>query len=81
MSKQYAHLYAMAKTSVKFQNDWPKTEGGVALTSQLLTNGQTDERTNGRVTARLYRTCVLTQVRQKVNKRGRSVIRRKNLFL
>ena len=25
MSKQYAHLQAMAKTSVKFQNDWPKT--------------------------------------------------------
>ena len=42
MSKQYAHLHAMAKTSVKFQNDWPKTVGGVALTSQLLTNGQTD---------------------------------------
>ena len=59
MSKQYAHLHAMAKTSVKFQNDWPKTVGGVALTSQLLT----DKRTNGRVTARLYRTCVLTQVR------------------
>ena len=45
MSKQYAHLHAMAKTSVKFQNDWPKTVGGVALTSQLLTNQQTDERT------------------------------------
>ena len=42
MSKQYAHLHTMAKTSVKFQNDWPKTIGGVALTSQLLTNGQTD---------------------------------------
>ena len=45
MSKQYAHLHTMAKTSVKFQNDWPKTVGGVALTSQLLTNGQMDERT------------------------------------
>ena len=45
MSKQYAHLHAMAKTSVKFQNDWPKTVGGVALTSQLLTNGRTYERT------------------------------------
>ena len=45
MSKQYAHLHTMAKTSVKFQNDWPKTVGGVALTSQLLTNGQTAERT------------------------------------
>ena len=44
MSKQYAHLHAMAKSSVKFQNDWPKTVGGVALTSQLLTNKQTDER-------------------------------------
>ena len=31
----------MAKTSVKFQNDWPKTVGGVALTSQLLTNERT----------------------------------------
>ena len=61
MSKQYAHLHARAKTSVKFQNDWPKTVGGVALTSQLLTNG--------RVTARLYRTCVLTQVRQKQSRR------------
>ena len=56
MSKQYAHLHAMAKTSVKFQNDWQKTVGGVELTSQLLTNG--------RVTAHLYRTCVLTQVQQ-----------------
>ena len=45
MSKQYAHLYTMAKTSVKFQKDWPKSVGGVALTSQLLTNGQTDEQT------------------------------------
>ena len=43
MSKQYAHLHTMAKTSVKFQNDWPKTVGGVVLTSQLLTNRQTDE--------------------------------------
>ena len=43
MSKQYAHLHAMAKTSVKFQNDWLKTVGGVALTSQLLTNGRTDK--------------------------------------
>ena len=59
MSKQYAHLHAMAKTSVKFQNDWPKTVGGVALTSQLLTNRW--------VTALLYRTCVSTQVRQKID--------------
>ena len=43
MSKQYAHLHAMAKTSMKFQNDWQKTVGGVALTSQLLTNGRTYE--------------------------------------
>ena len=66
MSKQYAHLHTMAKTSVRFQNHWQKTVGGVALTSQLLTNGQTDEQTNGRVRARLYSTCVLTQVRQKM---------------
>ena len=32
---------------VKFQNDWPKTVGGVALTSQLLMNGQMDEWMNG----------------------------------
>ena len=37
MSKQYAHLHTMAKTSVKFQNDWPKTVGGVALTRHQLT--------------------------------------------
>ena len=42
MSKQYAHLYTMAKTSVKFKKDWTKTVGGVALTSQLLTNGRMD---------------------------------------
>ena len=45
MIKQYAHLHAMAKTSVKFQNDWPKTVGGVPLTSQLLTNRRTVKRT------------------------------------
>ena len=27
----------MGKTSVKFQNDWPKTVGGVALTRHPLT--------------------------------------------
>ena len=37
MSKQYAHLHTMGKTSVKFQNDWPKTVGGVALTRHPLT--------------------------------------------
>ena len=45
MSKPYAYLHAMAKTSVKFQNDWQKTVGGVALTSQLLTTGRPDKRT------------------------------------
>ena len=37
MTKQYAHLHTMAKTSVKIQNDWPKTVGGVALTRHALT--------------------------------------------
>ena len=37
MSKQHAHLYTMAKTYVKFQNDWPKNVGGVALTRHPLT--------------------------------------------
>ena len=54
MSKQYAHLHTMAKTSVKFQNDWPKTVGEVALTSQLLTNGQTDESRHAGATKRKF---------------------------
>ena len=37
MSKIYAHLHTMAKTSVKFQTDWAKTVGEVLLTSHLLT--------------------------------------------
>ena len=60
MSKQYAHLHAMAKTSVKFQNDWQKNCRRSCAHKSIV-----DERTNVRVTARLYRTCVLTQVRQK----------------
>ena len=63
MSKQYAYLHTMAKTSVKFQNDWPKTVGGVALTRHPLSI--VNEQTNGRVMARLYRTCIVTQVQQK----------------
>ena len=51
MSKQYVHLHTMAKTSVKFQNDWPKPVGEVALTRHPLSI--VDERTNVRVTARL----------------------------
>ena len=35
MSKQYAYLHTMAKTSVQFQNDWPKPVG-VALTRHAL---------------------------------------------
>ena len=57
MSKQYAHLHTMAKTSVKFQNDWPKTEGGVALKSQLLTNGQTDGSRHAYIAPALARRC------------------------
>ena len=37
MNKQYAHLHTMAKSSVKFQNDWPKTVGEVAHTRHPLT--------------------------------------------
>ena len=37
ISKQYEHLHTMAKTSVKFQIDWPKTVGGVALTRHPMT--------------------------------------------
>ena len=35
------HINMLWPKHVKFQNDWQKTVGGVALTSQLLTNGQT----------------------------------------
>ena len=37
MNKQYAHLHTMAKSSVKFQNDGPKTVGEVAHTRHPLT--------------------------------------------
>ena len=37
MSKEYAHLHTMTKTSVKFQNDWPITVGGVVLKRHPLT--------------------------------------------
>ena len=37
MSKQYAHLHALAKTLVKFQNDWLNAVGGVAFIRQPLT--------------------------------------------
>ena len=47
MSKQYAHLHTMAKTYVKFQNDWPKTVGGVALRRHPLSI--VDERMNVRM--------------------------------
>ena len=57
MSKQYANLHAMAKTSVKFQNDWQKTVGGVALTSQLLMNGQTDGSRHAYIAPALARRC------------------------
>ena len=46
MSKQYAHLHTMDKTFVKFQNDWPKTVGGVALKRHPLKI--VDEQTNRR---------------------------------
>ena len=39
------YIYTPWPKHLKFQNDWPKTVG-VALTSQLLTNGQTDEWTD-----------------------------------
>ena len=59
MTKQYAHLHTMAKTSVKFQNNWPKTVGGVALTRHALSI------VDGRVTARLYRTCIARRCNKK----------------
>ena len=51
MSKQYAHLHTMAKTSMKFQNNWPKNVGGVVLTRHPLSI--VDERTNNTVRGEL----------------------------
>ena len=56
MSKQYAHLHTMAKTTVMFQNDWPKTVGGVAPHKTPAVNcWRTDKQTNGLIMACLYR--------------------------
>ena len=37
MCKQYANLQTLIYSSVKFQNYWPKTAGGVALMKHRLT--------------------------------------------
>ena len=56
---KYAHLHTMAKTSVKFQNDWPKIVA-VALTRHPLSI--VDERTDhGTSISHLH----ATQVQQK----------------
>ena len=36
ISKCHAHLQSLTKTPVKFQKDWDKIVGGVALTKYLL---------------------------------------------
>ena len=36
LKKQYAYLQTILKTTVKFQKDSPKTEGGVADTRYIL---------------------------------------------
>ena len=48
ISKCYAHLQSLTKTPVKFQKDWEKIVGGVALTKYLpkWTNGRTHGRKN-----------------------------------
>ena len=48
ISKLHAHLQSLTKTPVKFQNDWDKIVGGVALTKYPLkwwTDGRTDAQT------------------------------------
>ena len=45
MSKQYAYLHTIVKTSVKFQNDWRKTVREVVVTRHPLLI--VDERTDG----------------------------------
>ena len=36
ISKCHAHLQSLTKTPVKFQKDWDKIVGGVALTRYLM---------------------------------------------
>ena len=36
ISKCHAHLQSLTKTTVKFQKDWDKIVGGVALTRYLM---------------------------------------------
>ena len=56
LKKQYAYLQNILKTPVKFQKDWPKTEGGVADTRMVVgADGRTDGRTDGRNFGRTYR--------------------------
>ena len=48
ISKYHAYLQSLTKTHVKFQKDWDKIVGGVALTKYPLkwwTDGRTDTRT------------------------------------
>ena len=57
ISKCHAHLQSLTKTPVKFQKDWDKIVGGVALTKYPLkswTNGCTDARTDARTGARTH---------------------------
>ena len=36
ISKCHAHLQSLTKTTIKFQKDWDKIVGGVALTRYLM---------------------------------------------
>ena len=56
ISKCHAHLQSLTKTPVKFQKDWDKIVGGVALTKYLLNDGRTDGRTHGRTEGRTWAT-------------------------
>ena len=53
LKKQYAYLQTILKAPVKFENDWPKTVGGVAgrrmvgALSDARTDGRTDRWTDG----------------------------------
>ena len=60
MSKQYAHLHAMAKTSVKFQNDWPKTYRRSCAHKSIVDeqiNGQMDRSRHAYIAPALARRC------------------------
>ena len=47
ISECLAHFLSLTKTPVKFQKDWDKIVGGVALIKYPFNDGRTDAQTHG----------------------------------